>query len=140
MKKSELKALIKECLNEMDTAPNIANDTVFDSKIKSSDRAKISNALHTKPELGGTIKLDKKEKALTIINDVLSKIGYQLDMVSGDILLGDKGTRLLPYRRQIKSEDPFTEGPEIENSRISFTWENLGTPEQKKFEIIAYAT
>ena len=104
--------------------------------ISDTDRKKIYSAFHRHPELGGNKKLENKEKALNIINDELQSCGFYLELVTGDILLGPKGSRLLPFCRSgANAED---DGILIENSRISFNWENLGTWEDPSYEVVVY--
>jgi hypothetical protein len=112
---------LTEILNEIVTE---ASDI---SKITQPERKRISNEFHK--HLG---------KVLTIITQALDVVGFQLDMVTGDLLLGEKGQRLLPYSR--KSIDPKTDPIQIQNSRISFTWENMNPDKfgPKNIEIIAY--
>jgi hypothetical protein len=123
---------LTEILNEIVTE---ASDI---SKITQPERKRISNEFHKHPELGGTKKVDSLGKVLTIITQALDVVGFQLDMVTGDLLLGEKGQRLLPYSR--KSIDPKTDPIQIQNSRISFTWENMNPDKfgPKNIEIIAY--
>jgi hypothetical protein len=68
-------------------------------------------------------------------------------MVSGDMLMGDKGNRNLSFRRaNDPGQDPFTEKPAIVNSRIAFVWDRMDGPTAQnpnspnKFEILAYAS
>jgi len=111
--------------------------------ISKKERIKITNHIHGNKVLGGNVKVDSISKGLWELGDILDSCGFSLDMVTGDMINAPKGNILLPFRR--KNENPFIEGPEIENSRISFSWENLeATPEghqfKKRYEIIAYLT
>lgn len=115
-------------------------------RIDNSERNKISKAF-AKVGLDGNGRFEKKEHGLRAVSDVLADFGFQLDMVSADTIMGDKGSRNLIFRRvNDPGQDPFTEKPEIVNSRISFNWERLDgstfqypdTP--SKFEILAYAS
>ena len=138
MKKSEFKKIIKECINEVISE-------MEGVKISEGEKKKINNEFHSKSELGGNIKLDQKGKALNIISSILDKYGYSLDMVPADIIMGDKGNRLLTYRKKGDPSDPFSEGPEVINSRVSFTWENMEesfhvSNKSPRWEIIAYLT
>lgn len=132
MKKSELKALIREVIEE------VANE----NKLSAQERKLINNAFHKIPELGGNKKVDSVGKGLNVVSKALDGLGFQLDMVSGDMVMGSKGHRLLRFRRKSTNPDPYTEGPAIENSGISFSWENM-TQDQfgpKVIEIVAYAS
>lgn len=111
--------------------------------INKKERIKIQNALHKSNILGGNTKVDSISKGLWEVGNALESCGFNLQMVTGDMILGPQGNILLPFSR--KGENPFVDGPEIENSRISFTWENLekvedGFQAKKRYEIIAYLT
>lgn len=132
MNKSELKHLIREVIEEVTS----------ENKLTAQERKSINHAIQKIPELGGNKKVDGVGKGVSILAKVLDILGFQLDMVSGDLLLGQKGQRLLRFRRKSTGTDPFTEGPAIENSGISFAWENM-TQDQfgtKVIEIVAYAS
>jgi hypothetical protein len=134
----KLKEIIKECIKEI-----LKENEGY--KLTQQERTKINNKFHSKGELGGNIKLDKKEKALTTINLILNEFGFELDMVTGDILMGEKGGRLLTFRKKTSGEDPFSEGPEVINSKISFNWENMERPQMEsnkfpRWEVVAYVT
>lgn len=94
--------------------------------------------------LGGNMKVDSISKGLHELGNILDSCGYNLEMVTGDMIMGEKGNILLKFSR--KTDNPFIEGVEIENSRISFAWENLELPDKdgfqskKKYEILAYLT
>lgn len=137
MKKSDLKQLIKEVIEEVQ----------LESKLTASEKKKISNEMHKYKELGGTVKVPKLGVALNKIQMALDAAGFQLDMVSGDMLMGNKGNRLLPFRRKSTSDDPYSEGSAIENSRINFTWEitdaRANAPllvGNQSYEVISYVT
>jgi hypothetical protein len=153
MKKSKLKEIIHECIEEVikeyqhvDTSgvppehggqynpTRVGANEHHSNRIISGERTKLSNAFHKYPELGGNKKLDSLGQGISIISKCLDELGYELDMVTGDILLGQSGTRNLSYRRK----DRNGMSKEIENSRIVFTWTNLGDEFNKRYEIIAY--
>jgi hypothetical protein len=131
MRKSELKQLIREVITE-----------VSSSCITASERNKIATQLRAYPVLQGNEKVYEPSEALKFIVQALDRVGFQLDMVPRDILLGDKGQRLLPFSRQ--SDVPDQEGEQIQNSRISFTWEVVSVSPtnslDKKFEVTVYVT
>lgn len=130
----KLKDLVLECLNEVLTEAGAVN------KLSTGERNKLTAAF-AKLKLDGNGRFPKKEHGLQAVSQALSLYGFQLDMVSADLIMGDKGSRNFIFRRaNAAGQDPFTEQPEIENSRIVFTWENLGTPENPKFEILVYAS
>ena len=153
MKKSHLKQLIREVIEEVQAG-----------RIDASERRKIANELHKYPVLQGNEKVHKPSEALKYITKALNDAGFQLNMVTGDILLGDKGQRLLSFSRApnpmyVSPEMALDagdrsmagslysgseEGEEITNSRISFAWEVTSVSPtnslEKKFEIVAYVT
>lgn len=114
-----------------------------ETKITTSERNKISAAF-AKVGLDGNGRFEKKEQGLAAVTSVLDQMGFQLDMVSGDMIMGDKGNRTFIFRRKNDpGQDPFSEKPEISNSRIAFVWENMGSSSpdaSSRFEILAYAS
>jgi hypothetical protein len=136
--------VVSEKVEEKEDKDSKSMDMSSESpSITKKERIKITNHIHGNKILGGNIKVDSISKGLWEVGDILDACGFSLDMVTGDMINAPKGNVLLPFRR--KAENPFIEGPEIENSRISFSWENLeATPDgyqfKKKYEIIAYLT
>jgi hypothetical protein len=110
-------------------------------KLSNGERNQISKAF-AKLGLDGNGRFPKIETGLAAVTDALSSLGFQLDMVSKDMIMGDKGSRMLTYRRvNDPGQDIYTEKPEIQNSRIAFNWENLSQQDQiPQFEILAYAS
>ena len=112
--------------------------------INKKERIKITNHIHSSKMLGGNLKVDSISKGLHEVGNILDSCGYNLEMVTGDMIMGEKGSILLKFSR--KTDNPFIEGVEIENSRISFSWENIESPDKdgfqskKKYEILAYLT
>jgi len=115
-------------------------------RVSPGERNKIGAAFK---ELGldGNGRFEKVEAGLAAVSKALSSLGLQLDMVSKDMIMGDKGNRNFIYRRvNAPGQDVFTEQPEIKNSRIAFTWEALDRPSYQYpnashvFEILAYAS
>jgi len=139
------KKVVEEKLdNKIDKAEvgdisNIQNPT-----ISKKERIKITNTINGSKMLGGNLKVESISKGLQEVGNILDSCGYNLQMVTGDMIMGEKGHILLAFTR--KTDNPFVEGVEIENSRISFSWENLELPDKdgfqskKKYEILAYLT
>lgn len=122
---------------------DIQNFVIDSPKISKKERIKITNQISKSKMLGGNLKVDSISKGLHELGNILDVCGFSLDMVSGDMVMGPEGNALLTFRR--KTDNPFIEGQEIENSRISFTWENLepledGAEIKKRYEILAYLT
>lgn len=106
-----------------------------------ADRRKLAAALSDSLVCGGNRKVSKVAQGLVEITDVLTENGYSLDMVTGDLLIGDKGNRTLTFRKANDTEDAFFEYPTIENSRIALSWENLANEgDDPSIEIIAYVS
>lgn len=119
-------------------------EMVMADRITAKDRHRITNVV-TKFGLDGNGRFNTVGEALNALTKALDSLGYSLDMVSGDHEIaqahhqpGSKGSRLLPFRRKNLSGDPYTEEPTIENSRISFNWEDLNR--DGRFEVVAYAS
>ena len=104
-------------------------------KMTATSRRSLSKALST-PILGGIRKTTKVGEGLAEVTRILSENGFSLDMVTGDTVMGTKGSRLLSFRRSNTPDmSPFDEFPAYENTFVSFTWEALGP---NTIEIIAY--
>lgn len=106
------------------------------------DRSAIVSAISSGKILDGNVKVQSVGRGISALAGALDKAGFILDMVSGDLLLGDRGNRDLTFRRKnLPDADPFSEQPAFE-TRVHFVWENVGdrSHEQKRFEIIAYLT
>ena len=82
------------------------------------------------PILKGTERVEKKEKGLQEITWRLAMAGFNLGMVTGDLILGDRGSRLLEFSARGQCE-------RVENCRISFSWEKL---DENRVEVLAYLT
>lgn len=112
------------------------------SFLTAKERKQINAALHANPIFGGIKKVYEARDAISPLAEALTSVGFTLDMVSGDLLMGDRGSRQLSFRRL--HPEAFEEHPMIDNSRISFTWEDLGygrnNAEAPSVEIIAYVS
>lgn len=125
-------------LYEASARPNFISD---------SERHQITNKF-TVYGLDGNSRFETAGQALRALTSALDEVGFDLDMVAGDLDFskahhtpGLKANKLLPFRRKSTSGDPFDEEPEIENSRISFNFENLGrNPGGNDIEVVAYAS
>jgi len=104
---------------------------------------KEKKAIHKKmAEVGldGNGRFGNPSKAVSVLGGALKDVGFHLDMVHGDLILGDKGHRLLVFRRTGENVSPLEEHPEVINSRISFSWEKLGYDNEghPKYEVLCY--
>lgn len=99
------------------------------------DKNKASKGIHNNPALGGVGRFKSLSQAISALTQALDSQGFSLGMVTGDLLLGDQGSRQLEYGHN--NNNPF------ENSRILFSWENM-LPESsfpdKSFEVVCYPT
>lgn len=110
------------------------------TKLSNSERNKIGLAFK-KLGLDGNGRFESPGQGLTAISNALSTIGFALNMVVGGFF-SDAGQKLLPFRRaNDQGQDVFTDKPDIENSRIAFSWQNLsGEGQPKKYEVLVYAS
>ena len=120
-------------------SPKKSEKKVDESKISPREK-KIMSQTFSKMGLDGNKRFESVSKGLHAVTSVLHAMGFNLDMVSGDMIMGQKGQRNLTFRRSNdEGADPFTEKPEIKNSRIAFVWENLSNEGQTpRYEILAY--
>ena len=132
-----------------DAAIEILDDEGFEgiSESKDSNSHKLlpkeKKAIHKKmAEVGldGNGRFGNPSKAVSVLGGALKAVGFHLDMVHGDLILGDKGHRLLVFRRTGENVSPLEEHPEVVNSRISFSWEKLGYDNEghPKYEVLCY--
>ena len=132
-----------------DAAIEILDDEGFEgiSESKDSNSHKLlpkeKKAIHKKmAEVGldGNGRFGNPSKAVSVWGGALKDVGFHLDMVHGDLILGDKGHRLLVFRRTGENVSPLEEHPEVVNSRISFSWEKLGYDNEghPKYEVLCY--
>jgi len=118
----------------------LLTEAAQNSKLTASERRKITGSLGRYKELDGNIKVPSLGEAINKLAAALDEAGFTLEMVSGDILLGDRGNRRLPFMRKPPTgSDAFTEGPRVEGCFINFTWENISR-EGRSYEVIAYLT
>ena len=138
------KKVVEEKKDKEDLGSENLDSNIESPKLSKKERIKITNQIHGSKMLGGNMKVDSISKGLHEVGNILNSCGYNLEMVTGDMIMGEKGNILLKFSR--KTDNPFIEGIEIENSRISFAWENLELPDKdgfqskKKYEILAYLT
>ena len=132
-----------------DAAIEILDDEGFEgiSESKDSNSHKLlpkeKKAIHKKmAEVGldGNGRFGNPSKAVSVLGGALKDVGFHLDMVHGDLILGDKGHRLLVFRRTGENVSPLEEHPEVVNSRISFSWEKLGYDNEghPNYEVLCY--
>lgn len=86
--------------------------------ITTKERTAITRELLTKDVLRGIDRTKTKGQAINVIAQCLEKCGFELNLVTGDILLGPHNTRHLSFARRDCGES-------IENSSVVFVWEEL---------------
>ena len=117
------------------------------NRLSDSEKHQITNKL-TIYGLDGNARFETAGQALRALTSALDELGFDLDAVTNDVDFsrahhepGYKAQKMLSFRRKSMSGDPFDEEPEIENSMISFNFENLGrNPGGKDIEVVAYAS
>tara|TARA_R110002167_G_scaffold98020_4_gene258324 strand:+ start:7625 stop:8518 length:894 start_codon:yes stop_codon:yes gene_type:complete len=124
-----------------DNLSALYENTYRSDMITPKERRKISSVF-THVGLDGNGRFETVGKAISAATQVLSDIGFDLDMVSDHKLAqahhnpGSKDSLLLSYRRTSAGADPFSEEEQIDNSRISFNYTDVGNG----FEVVAYAS
>jgi len=124
-----------------DNLSTLYENTYRSDIITPKERRKITSVL-THVGLDGNARFETVGKAISALTQVMSDIGFDVDMVSDHKLAqahhepGAKDSLLLPFRRTSASADPFSEEDQIENSRVSFNYEDVGNG----FEVVAYAS
>lgn len=103
--------------------------------ITARERQSIVSGIHAQPVLTGCDRSWTPAQALTCLTELLWDRGFSLDMATVLPSAG-KGRLSIPFRRS-SEEDCM---PDIENNRIVFAWENLGTQFKPRFEFIAYVS
>lgn len=100
-----------------------------------SERKAITKGILSCDLLRGLDRTKTKGQALGAINAILNEQGFFLNMVPGDIIMGDHGNRSLPFSRQGQDQS-------IENASITFVWEELSGIKwgAKRWEFIAYVS
>lgn len=109
------------------------------SRLLAPEKKAINRALNTsvyRDVFAGNSRQLSKTAGLSMVNKALEGTGFHLEMVTGDIMLGNKGHRNLGIARDaVDGGDPV----HIDNAAISYTWENLSTDELKpNYELIIY--
>lgn len=113
------------------------------TRLYSEERRELNRLFSEDPILNGNDREGSFGRALNRINEHLRSHGFEIDMVTADLLLGAGGSRLLTFRRSNHTEDPFYENPEIENAHVTFSWEcmNHQQPQVRdasRLETLAY--
>ncbi len=117
-------------------------------RLSPQERKSISKNLHVFPELNGLKMVDSFTSTLGLISKALNPyqkddivvekdkrfapVEFELDLVTGDILLGKEGSRLLTFSKDDK---------QVGNSRISFSWYNTVNDQYNpRYEVTVYVT
>ena len=94
-------------------------------KVKDKDKKMIGKAFE-EAGLDGNGRFGNPSKGIAAVAKALHSVGFELDMVSGDLLLGANGQRNLSYRKYDQSTGTFDEHPAVTNSLIAFNWHYEG--------------
>jgi hypothetical protein len=110
-------------------------------KVKDKDKNIIGKALE-EAGLDGNGRFGNPSKGVAVLAKALHTVGFELDMVRGDILLGANGQRNLSYRKYDQKTGTFDEHPVVTNSTIAFNWHYQGKDhnDDPMFEIQCYAS
>lgn len=110
-------------------------------KVKDKDKNIIGKALE-EAGLDGNGRFGNASKGVAALAKALHSVGFELDMVKGDILLGANGQRNLSYRKYDQNTGTFDEHPAVTNSTIAFNWHYQGKDhnDDPMFEIQCYAS
>ena len=103
------------------------------TKILATEKRNLCHDIQSSLVLTGQDRTKTVGRALSLITEILWNRGFSLDMVS-ILPSATKGSLCIPFRRS-SEEDSMSD---IVNAAISFTWENLGTQFEPRFEFIAY--
>ncbi len=138
-----LKQRYEQIISNTITESNRFKINDFDNEnpnLSSKERNNIMKKIVHSKILNGNQKVDKINEGLSELGDILYSCGFNLQMVSGDMLRDvNKGTLMLSFSR--KTDNQFVEGVEIENCQVRFAYENLAMDDKKsKYEILAYLT
>ena len=115
----------------------LLDEAVNPAMLTAPERRKINNALRP-TGLDGNGRFDGLGRAISAANNAMSPFGISTDMVTGDLLLGDQGSRVFTLIRTFtqgaehEGQDPV----ELKNSRLSFSWYKMNNG----YEVVAYAS
>ena len=134
------KTLIKLGMKSIDFITEVDHP----EKIKPKERKKINDMMR-KAGLDGNDYVNKVDKGIQRINEVLAKNGFELDEVtSSDRFKEDSGREQFKFARK-NPKDPYSPIP-IKNSIIVFTWHLMNerkitdSVSEKSFEILSYVS
>jgi len=132
----------EECLPDKPSSVDEAYGRVATKnghRLTKPERTAIGKAFKAEG-LDGNGRFGNPTKGVVALQRALDTVGFHLDTVYGDILLGDQGNRLLVFRKTGEKVSPLEEHPEVVTSRISFSWELLGKDKNGDpiYEILCY--
>ena len=142
MNRSEIisRAMSKLSMQSID----FITETDKPERVKAKERTKLNAALR-KAGLDGNIRFKKIDHGISVVNEALADLGFELaEVTSSDRFREDIGREEFKIARK-KHKDPYSP-TEIVNSIVSFSWHLLSsknitdTVKEKKFEILAYVS
>ena len=106
--------------------------------ITTAERRAITEAILNTQLFRGLDRTKTKGEAISALCCLLDRFGFNLQMVPGDIIMGDHGQRNLSFSRHDEEQS-------VENATIHFGWENLSGSfwtdhNSKRYEFIAYVS
>lgn len=106
--------------------------------ISTVERRAITESILSQPLLRGLDRTQTKGKTINLIAECLRVNGFDLNMVSGDTMMGDTGNRQLSFSRTGEDQS-------IENAAIALSWTELSGSfwtdhNSKRYEFIAYVS
>lgn len=106
--------------------------------IRAAEKRALSNKLaHAFGRVGldGNGRFESKALAVQALARCLDEVGLSLGIVTGDLLIGDRGSRAFPlFKKKVETANTFDPDPET-NLHISFTWEKMSA---EKYEVLCY--
>ncbi len=114
------------------------------ARLYSEERRELNRLFADDAVLNGNDREGSFGRALNRLNEHLHSWGFELDMVSADLLLGHRGSNLLTFRRRNHTSDPFHENPMVDNARVTFSWECMNAQpsttirDSSRLETLAY--
>lgn len=119
------------------TEPKSLFDTLA-TNISPLERHKITEEILKRDILRGLDRTKRKGHAIGAIANALEAQGFELQLVTMDILLGDQGWRNLSFNRKGIDQN-------VENACIHFVWEELSGSKftdhnNKRWEFLAYVS
>jgi len=122
---SEPEEVAQESFKSFFNKKTLNENTQSTYRLTKKDRNDIHEAFRL-AGLDGNGRFGNPSKGIAAVAKALHSVGFELDMVRGDLLLGANGQRNLSYRKYDKNTRTFDEHPAVEKSLIAFNWHYQG--------------